>query len=224
MSFYAVAKGRQIGIFTSWSDCNESVKSYPYAKYKKFDTKEEAERFVEDYSYIKKENEKEKEKELMEPEYYVYTDGACSNNGKKNACAGIGIYFGKNDTRNVSERIEGKQTNNKAELTAIIKVYHIIETDLLENKIVTIVSDSEYAIRCATTYGEKCDQSGWKKEIPNKELVKQAYELYKDCKCVQFKHIMAHTQKTDIHSLGNEQADKLANRAIDFESCPYQKI
>ena len=44
--------------------------------------------------------------------FSVYTDGACSRNGTKNACAGIGIYFGKNDPRNVSRRLIGKQTNN----------------------------------------------------------------------------------------------------------------
>jgi DNA-binding transcriptional regulator GbsR (MarR family) len=33
------------------------------------------------------------------PDYYVYTDGACSKNGKLNAKAGIGIYFGENDKR-----------------------------------------------------------------------------------------------------------------------------
>ena len=43
---------------------------------------------------------------------YVYTDGACIHNGKKYAKAGIGIFFGPGDRRNVSERITGKQTNN----------------------------------------------------------------------------------------------------------------
>ena len=41
----------------------------------------------------------------------VFTDGSCPNNGKKNAIAGIGIYFGENDPKNKSERIQGKQTN-----------------------------------------------------------------------------------------------------------------
>ena len=31
---------------------------------------------------------------------YVFTDGACSNNGKINAKASIGIYFKDNDPRN----------------------------------------------------------------------------------------------------------------------------
>ena len=29
----------------------------------------------------------------------VFTDGACSNNGKPNAKAGLGVYFGENDQR-----------------------------------------------------------------------------------------------------------------------------
>ena len=58
---------------------------------------------------------------------FVYTDGACSNNGKSNALAGIGIYFGPNDGRNVSRLVTGKQTNNVAELTAIIEAYNIVK-------------------------------------------------------------------------------------------------
>ena len=27
----------------------------------------------------------------------IYTDGACSNNGRANAKAGLGVYFGNND-------------------------------------------------------------------------------------------------------------------------------
>ena len=79
----------------------------------------------------------------------VYTDGACSNNGRKNARAGIGIYFGQNDSRNVSCICPGKQTNNVAELTSIIKTYFILEKEINEDKsYVLIVSDSN-AIRHA---------------------------------------------------------------------------
>jgi ribonuclease HI len=155
------------------------------------------------------------------PDYYVYTDGACSNNGGKNALAGIGIYFGIDDPRNVSKRIEGKQTNNTAELSAIIETYYLIENDIVHGKKVSIMTDSEYSIKCVSSYGEKCSKQGWKKDIPNKELVKKAYELYQDKPTIQFIHIRAHTSKTDIHSIGNDHADKLANKAIGAESCPY---
>ena len=205
MSFYAVANGRTVGIFSTWKECQRSVIGFPGAKFKKFETKEEAEQFM-DPEVPKPELVAKKE-----PGYYVYTDGGCSNNGKRNAEAGIGIFFGVGDPRNVSRRIEGKQTNNTAELTAILVAYGLIETELVDKRI-TIVSDSVYAIRCATSYGEKCEKQGWP-EIPNLELVKQVYELYKDTN-VQFMHVDAHTNRMDTHSIGNRHADALATMAL----------
>jgi ribonuclease HI len=161
---------------------------------------------------------------MQVPEYYVYTDGACSNNGMHNATAGIGVFFGIDDPRNVSQKIEGKQTNNTAELTAIIRAYSIVEPDILQGKQIAIVSDSQYAIWCCTTYGEKCSKTAYKKKdgfILNHELVKTAYELYQDKPNVEFIHVKAHTGKDDIHSIGNDGADKLANLAIGFNHCPY---
>ena len=152
-------------------------------------------------------------------DYYVYTDGSCSNNGQKNAMAGIGIYFGENDPRNVSQRVVGRQTNNTAEVGAIIHLHTIIKGDIQAGKRIGIVSDSDYAIRCVTSYGKKCEEKGWP-DIPNKELVKQMYQLYKGVSTVKFFHVMAHTEKTDIHSVGNDGADKLANAAIGLETCP----
>jgi len=166
----------------------------------------------------KKEEKKDKiEKKEKDKKEYIYTDGSCSNNGSKQAKAGIGIYFGENDPRNISKRIEGKQTNNTAELSAIIETYHIIKKEKEKDKTkeFIIATDSEYAIKCATTYGEKCDKKKWSEEIPNKELVKTLFQLHKDNQThVSIMHIRAHTNKTDIHSLGNANADRLANESL----------
>jgi ribonuclease HI len=142
--------------------------------------------------------------------------------------AGMGIYFGDDDPRNVSRKVEGKQSNNTAELGAIIEAYTIIKGDLEKGKVVTIVSDSIYAIRCVTTYGEKCAVAGWSKDIPNKDMVRKAYELYRGNSPfkesqILFKHIKAHTGKDDVHSMGNENADRLANMAIGLTHCSYAK-
>ena len=193
----------QIGIFSNWNDCNNSVKGYKNALYKKFNTIEEAEQFIK--------NEKIDD---FNPEYYVYTDGACSNNGKQNALAGIGIFFGIDDIRNKSHKIKGKQTNNTAELSAIIETYNIIKEDIINGIKIAIVSDSKYAIRCVTSYGSKCYKKNWDVNIPNKELVKNAYEIYKNKLNIKFIYIKAHTNNKDIHSIGNYNADKLANIAI----------
>ena len=53
-----------------------------------------------------------------------------------------------------------------------------------------------------------------KKNITNKELVNKIYNIYKNNDNLMLKHIHAHTNKKDIHSIGNAKADELANLAI----------
>lgn len=55
----------------------------------------------------------------------VYTDGACVQNGKPTAKAGIGVYFCEGHPLNVSRRITGVATNNRAEILAVIEAIKI---------------------------------------------------------------------------------------------------
>jgi len=150
------------------------------------------------------------------PKKYVYTDGACIHNGKKYAKAGIGIFFGVGDKRNVSERISGKQTNNAAELEAILRVFQILEKEIKKGEGYVIMTDSEYAIKCMGSYGYKLALKHWKtdKPIPNFEKVKLGFTLFQTYPNVTLEHVRAHTGKKDVHSLGNEWADKLATASI----------
>lgn len=157
------------------------------------------------------------EKVSLSDKIDVFTDGACSNNGGKNAKAGIGIYFKKNDPRNVSERIKGKQTNNTAELSAIIKVFEILDKEIKQNKKVVIYSDSKYSIQCFTKWAITWSRNGWKKkgsEIINSELIQLGYKLLSTHKNVSLEYVKAHTGNMDYISRGNEQADKLATLSI----------
>lgn len=45
--YYAVAIGRQLGVFEAWNECEAQVKGVQGAKFKSFDSKSEAELFVE---------------------------------------------------------------------------------------------------------------------------------------------------------------------------------
>ncbi|KAL5113550.1 hypothetical protein ACEQ8H_008559 [Pleosporales sp. CAS-2024a] len=50
----------------------------------------------------------------------INTDGSSLNNGKTDAIAGVGVYFGPDDPRNVGEPLgPGDQTNQRAELKAV---------------------------------------------------------------------------------------------------------
>ena len=148
----------------------------------------------------------------------VYTDGACKCNGTRRASAGIGVFFGHGDPRNVSRPISGhRQTNNVAELLAIICALETAAGSESVQSVKTIVvySDSTYAIRCCTDYGEKTRQANYPDATPNVQLIKRAMGLIKKLSplAVVFEHVAAHTNRKDVHSIGNAEADKLASQA-----------
>lgn len=148
----------------------------------------------------------------------VYIDGACSNNGKPNALAGYGVFFSDDDPRNESQRVIGKQSNNTGELTAFIRSLEILDSEIQKNITIHLYTDSEYVVKCVTTYGKKLQNNDWKtannKTPPNIELIKKAFSLFQKSKSVKLHHIEAHTGKEDIHSIGNAKADKLACLSI----------
>ena len=218
MTYYAVAKGHNVGIYNFWNDCKEQIIGYKGAIYKKFNNQIDAEEYILNISSITSDiYENIYNKFNIEcVNYYIYTDGSCYNNGNINSIAGIGIFFGINSKKNISKVLENnfKQTNNTAELNAIIEAYNLIKDDLKNNLKICIFTDSEYCIKCATNYGEKCSFNNWEKNIPNKELVKEIYTIYNNNPNLLLRHIRAHTNKKDEHSIGNANADKLAYDAI----------
>ena len=149
----------------------------------------------------------------------VYIDGSCVNNGKDNAKAGYGVYFGENDERNDYGRVLGKQSNNTGELNAIIRAIEILND---ENRIINIYTDSEYVIKCAGSYTKKLEKNNWitstGKVPPNIELLKKLHSLITNKKNIKIFHIKAHTNLQDEHSIGNYNADRLANLAIGVEN------
>jgi len=208
--YYAVRKGREIGIFKSWEKCQKSTKCYSGAEFKSFKSKEEAEKWLADDSSSSSSSSDETSEVIK-----VFTDGGCTRNGKHDAVAGIGVYFSEDDPRNFSGKIYGKQTNNTAEIKAILKAYSILKEEIKNGERVIIYSDSVYAIRAATEYGEKHEKGGWLKEIPNKHLVKKIYTTFKNYPNVSFVHVRAHTGGDDPISLGNQGADDLATEALN---------
>ena len=97
-------------------DCEEQVKGFPNAKYKKFKTFEEAKVFAlgelspevsnADASMSNWEpsvvvsNTRKRSRSLDESGWdVVYSDGACKGNGKVGSVAGIGVWWGPDDPR-----------------------------------------------------------------------------------------------------------------------------
>jgi ribonuclease HI len=139
----------------------------------------------------------------------IYTDGCCINNGKKNARGGIGVYFGENDNRNLSEKLLGeKQTNNRAELTAVIRALEVTS-----NSNMKIYTDSMYVQKGITNWIKNWEKNNWKTAkgtpVENKDLWKCLKELEKN-KTVEYTYVKAHCGIE-----GNEKEDELANNGAN---------
>lgn len=310
MAFYAVASGRRAGVYGSWAECEEQVKGFKNAKYKKFKTRQEAEQFVngckplyapqdsavplgqkqaapaswkervdriekpkyteawpeEDHDLIEDElnaamnevegdpkpssssdsladilNRKRKGNDSIntrnkiprhashvseatalkqvgafqfeiDAEGYVivYTDGSCIGNGRPGACAGYGVYFGKNHQLNAAKPVEGRVTNNVGEIQAAI---YAIKTALdLGIQKLCISTDSQFLINSITLW-----VAGWKKrdwKLKNNQPVKNVVDFKELDNLLQNNSITVKWNYVEAHKgiEGNEMADKLARQ------------
>ncbi|EEB12330.1 asparagine-rich protein, putative [Pediculus humanus corporis] len=144
----------------------------------------------------------------------VYTDGTCLNNGKKEARAGIGIWFGDSHPLNVSEPLVGSPTNNCAEIQAArVAMELAIKAGIKKLKIFT---DSSFLINCATKWIRRWKKNGW--TLVDGGKVKNREELEKLDLVAQ--KLKVKWEKVEGHSgiKGNEMADRLANAgALKFK-------
>jgi ribonuclease HI len=234
--FYAVYKGRERGIFGSWDECKKRVDKYTGARYKKFKTRVDAQYYLDKGVTPNKSNAPGSRAtsivdffgatphptspgsppiNLEDEPLHVYTDGSCHNNGRANAKAGYGVYFGEDDPRNISKPLQGRQTNNRAEMTAIIEAMQSLEDDLQLGKRLVIHTDSEYSMKCCGELGRKHESRKWKtsdgRDIANPDLVKIGVALFRGYPSASLRYVKAHTGDCDRHSRGNEMADHLAN-------------
>ena len=151
----------------------------------------------------------------------IFTDGACLHNGKKNAKASWAVVIPSHPEFDTGARLEGKlQTNNRAELTAIIEAYRIADLiDATGLKQLKVYTDSELAINSLTKWLKGWKRNGWKtkdrQDVSNKDLLEKLDWLMAKRKTV-FQHVRAHTGKDDYMSKNNEKADLLAKQCLDL--------
>ncbi|XP_060722375.1 ribonuclease H1 isoform X1 [Tachysurus vachellii] len=145
----------------------------------------------------------------------VYTDGCCTKNGRHGARAGIGVYWGPNHTLNVSERLSGRQTNQRAELQAACKALEqAINMDIQK---LVLYTDSKFTINGITSWVKNWKTNGWRLKtggaVVNKEDFQKLDELNKELD-VKWLHIPGHAGY-----LGNEEADRLSREGAAKPQC-----
>lgn len=199
--YYAVRKGRNIGIYDSWAECEENVKGYSGAEYKKFSSYEEALNFIED-------NKDEKivsdEESLREDEAIAYVDGSF-NLSDFTYSYGIVFITSKN-----KEFYNGKDKDE--ELALMRNVSGEVKGAMEAMKLAL-----EKGIRTLYLYYDYAGIENWAKGIwkTNKSgttRYKEFYDSIKDKLDVKFVKVKSHSGVKY-----NEEADKLAKKALGIE-------
>lgn len=222
VKYYAIKKGKTTGIFTDWNQCKEYVIGYKEAIYKSFTTQQEAKNYLFDNNQNNNQNNVQDNNQLYIDDKidYIFCDGSEIKGTSK---AGYGIYYPKYQIKENFQLLN--QTNNQAEIKAIIRAFEILINNHQKNKKYIIVSDSKYVINSLLIWIPKWKQNLWKKFngkiIENLELIKELDSIYqkllqKNIK-IELLHINSHQKKPlNQNSIeyyiwyGNYIADSLA--------------
>ena len=164
----------------------------------------------------KPKNNIEKSQDTIE----CFTDGACINNGKKYAKASYAIVWPLFPNNDIGASLDGNiQTNNRAELTAIIEAFRVVEIiDPSNSKTLKIYTDSELCINSLTKWISGWKRNGWKtknkEDVSNRDLLETIDKLMIKRKHI-FEHVRAHTGKQDYKSINNDKVDRLAKQFLN---------
>ncbi|KAK8237821.1 ribonuclease H-like domain-containing protein [Phyllosticta capitalensis] len=166
----------------------------------------------------------------------VFTDGACSNNGRAGASAGYGIVLGTNDYQQISRPLGdviGLKTSQRAELSAAhaglvsgaehcrihISKEKRARAPAHAKKQLVLLTDSEYVVRGMTEWLPKWKMNGFRtsagKEPANLALFLSLEEQIEDYEAEEFEIGFMH-----IPRRFNQVADRLAKLAAEADKSP----
>ncbi|MGD9825271.1 ribonuclease HI [Desulfobacter sp.] len=229
MKFYAVARGRKTGIFTSWPEAERQVKGFAGARFKSFKTEPEALAFLADPSHTnyrsstknldctpkKKKTGGQQPADYADYEYpedavMVYTDGGAIGNPGP---GGYGVVFETGETFSGGFNLT---TNNRMELLAVIKALETLEG---EARPICLHSDSRYVVNGITKNWAKAWKCrGWKKSdgtpVMNPDLWQRLLDLMPGLD-IRFIWIKGHAGNPL-----NEACDRLANSTARMPGLP----
>ncbi|MCI7541172.1 MAG: ribonuclease HI [Veillonellaceae bacterium] len=229
---YAVARGRAVGIFTSWSECEKQVKGFAGARFQSFTDVSEALAWLsgtKDTPAQKKAapraaraartagttaRRRSTPASMAAPptpsapaDYTIFTDGSCLRN--PGGPGGWAMVAKDMATGQVAERSAGEPstTNNRMELTAAIEALRYAP----EGTRVALYTDSQYLKNGITKWVAGWKRRGWRKAdgqpVLNQELWMELDRLYA-AHAVDFHWVKGHAGNPL-----NERCDTLAKQA-----------
>ncbi len=136
------------------------------------------------------------------PQSGIFTDGSSDPNPGPGGWGAVKVIDGEIIEQRAGR--EGRTTNNRMELTALIEAFKMTA----EDEEITVFSDSQYCVKTVNEWAAGWEKRGWKRKtgpIENLDLVQEMYALAQSRSRARVEWIRAHNG-----SRWNEYADALA--------------
>lgn len=225
MKVYAVRKGRQQGIFSTWKECETQVKGFPHAEYKSFSNQEDAEKYLKGEDFAQKTSSKQTNSQTegwKDPDILLFTDGGSRNHGNR-----AGDHVHKDDKaawafliRRNGHNVRGTggeygATNNRMELMGLINALKVLGQRKWNEEKINATLDSRYVLQAIQKgWLNSWKRNGWRKssgeEIANKELWQEVDRLLPYFPKIKFIWTKGHATNK-----GNVIVDEMLNKKMD---------
>lgn len=210
--WYAVARGRKTGLYTTWPEAEREVKGFAGARFKGFATKEEALAWLEDP--VRPQRKKTASNPPPAPGKsdlkgtVVFTDGSCLGNPGPGGYGVVILVDGKE-----ADELSGgyrRTTNNRMEMMAVIKALAFLQSAKGE---IRLFSDSSYLVNGLTKGWVK----GWQKRDWHKSDGQPVanVDLWKQLVTLVDSRVKVAWVKGHAGNIHNERCDRLAVAAAE---------
>lgn len=203
--YYAVKKGLNPGVYTTWKECQENVNGFSGAVYKSFSTEEEANNYLSD-----KTNDvvsDEIKRIYTQSEALAYVDGSFNPNSNEYAY-GVIIFFDGGE-EHFAEKFNNLEMAEMRNVAGEIEGAKRAMRFCIENGIKSVDIFYDYqGIEAWCTGAWRANKEGTKE-------YRKYYNSIKNDLLVNFVKIKAHSGNTY-----NELVDKLAKSALGLEPKP----
>lgn len=206
--YYAVRKGKQIGIFATWDDCKMQVEGYSGAEYKSFKTQEEAENYLQCKNVG---NTETIEEQPLVDAVEIYVDGSyCS---ETNAFSyGMIILQGTEEFR-FSEKIDNSELAQMHNVAGEIKGAEAAMKYAVDHGIKKIIIYHDYEGIAKWCTGE------WKATKSGTQAYKNLYNQIKEKVNIEFVKVAGHS-----NNKYNDIADELAKAALGIGKTTEHRV
>jgi ribonuclease HI len=220
MPYYAVKVGNNPGIYKTWVECENNIKGFENAIYKKFELETEAIQFLNKINIkeISLQNNHNNNFIIEQPIdlsscINIYIDGSCINSGNYNAVGSIGIYFSENNPKNEYNKYTSTSyiiTNERMEIKAILVAISKTLDEIIDNNSIIIHTDSMQIITMLNT----CNINNISEKTKNYDYINKCVCIlnkYPNIKLCFTKGIL---NSNSIHSQGILNTNRLSNIAL----------